>query len=158
MSLKKKLQALCKIAKGGSKHVKFTQDGKVHATDGRLMVTALAGFPSNARVCIADPDTLAIQVKSMTKDSHLFDLSLGQYPDTNDADFDVSAGDRPTDAAVFVDVDPFALKALADAITQCWEGPKADASVRLTYFPDKQVIEMVGPDHLRAILKPVVNV
>lgn len=160
MSLKKKLAAMCKLAKSskGRFGVKFTKDGKVHATNGAFMVSAISSELPTGKDCICDPETLASQVKMMTKDSIHINLHLGHCPETDDTDFPLEVGDTPKGASQFLNVDPFVLKALVDTITQCWEGPKHGASVKMTYFPEEKILELKGPDGLRAVAKPRVEV
>lgn len=154
MSLKKRLQALCKIAKAGkSFDVKFTEDGMVHATDNAVMVSTRASHVP-VEPCVADPESLSLQVKQMTKDSIFHNLRMGHFPETNERDFSLAVPDKNGPS---VHVDPFVMKSLFDALTQCWEGPKAEAAVLMTYVPETSVVVLEGPDGLRAVLKPVVK-
>jgi len=162
MTAKKKLQALCKVAKSSRFGVKFTERGVVYATDGTMLLKSSVGASGGAPNCVADPETLSVQVKQMTKDTCLFNLDFGAFPETNDSDFDPSPffGSFASVPNALFHVDPFMLKKAVDAVTQSWEGPKAEAVIEVSYVPGSSGPSLIfsGPDNLAVFMRCVVLV
>jgi len=153
MSLKKRLQALAKIAKGGPHAVEIRRNGRAVACNNRVRLSTplLSGVSEEVSV---DPTVIAEVAKGMSAKDTDFCFSSGtsDFPPIEPLPYL-----PPADPSCTTHVDPFLLKRAVDALTSCWEGPKADACVRVHFYPSQQAIVMSAND-VHVILRSVVPV
>ena len=147
MSLKKRLQALCKIASSGPYGLRL--DRRMHATDGNVYVSVDVGNYAPREPIYIDPGGMARE----TKDISASDTVLPPHV-PGGKEFDPP---EVPETRVETIVDPFLMKRLFDAVTQSWEGPKASAYVSIRFYPSEQTIEVVSDKQgIRAVARTVV--
>lgn len=145
MSLKKKLRALAKLAKGSIYGVKL---GRLsHATDGVLLITTDTEWEFDD-IQLVDPGALSEHASTMAN----LDKALVYIPPGGE-DFDEHLPARaPAESTTFVD--PFLMKQMFDTVTQCYEGKKKDAVIQIKFYPDTNTIEVLQVDQgLRAVAR-----